>query len=310
MEHDINKLQARLDRGEVIILDGATGTELEKRGAPMDRTAWSAAALLTHPDIVRQVHEDYIRAGADIIITNTFGTARHVLEPAGLGDRFRQLNSQAVVLAQEARERVADRAIFIAGSISTFNANNDASYKPSAAQARANYRDQAEILVEAGVDLIMLEMMLDVEQTTYAVEAALAAGCPVWVGFSCKIGDDKSVSSLDHRYSLASVLEAVLPLGGSLMSIMHTLTEDTAPALQVLMEHWRGPVGAYAHSGTFTMPNWHFIDVISPEDYLAAAQTWVEMGAQVIGGCCGTGPEHIRLLKERLPTRAPARRVR
>lgn len=307
MEHDIKKLQDRLDQGEVIILDGATGTELEKRGAPMDRTAWSAAALITHPDIVRQVHEDYIRAGADIIITNTFGTARHVLEPAGLGDRFRQLNSQAVTLAQEARDNVADRAIFIAGSISTFDANNDATYKPSAEQARANYRDQAEILAEAGADLIMLEMMMDIEHTTYAVEAALATGRPVWVGFSCAKGDDKTVLSINRRYSLASILEAILPLGGSLMTIMHTLTEDTTPALQVLMEHWPGPVGAYAHSGTFTMPNWHFIDVISPENYLAQAQSWVELGVQLIGGCCGTGPEHIRLLKERLPTHTPAR---
>ncbi|HEX5692919.1 MAG TPA: homocysteine S-methyltransferase family protein, partial [Roseiflexaceae bacterium] len=80
-------LQARLDAGQVIMLDGATGTELQRRGVPMHGFAWSAAALDTHPDIVRAVHEDYIRAGADVIITNTFSTARHVLETAGLGDR-------------------------------------------------------------------------------------------------------------------------------------------------------------------------------------------------------------------------------
>ena len=97
-------LQARIGRGEVIILDGATGTELQSRGVPMHGFAWSAAALDTHPETVRAVHEDYVRAGADVIITNTFATARHVLEPAGLGERVRALNQRAVALAQEARE--------------------------------------------------------------------------------------------------------------------------------------------------------------------------------------------------------------
>ena len=113
-------LQKRLDQGEVIILDGAMGTELQRRGVPMHGVAWSAAVLLTHPDMVRQIHEEYIRVGVDIITTNTFPAARHVLEPAGMGDQVREMNTRAVRLAQEARERVAgDRPIAIAGSISS-----------------------------------------------------------------------------------------------------------------------------------------------------------------------------------------------
>src|SRR5918999_908911 len=107
----MSALQQRLDGEEVVILDGAMGTELERRGVPMDAVAWDAAALLTHPDTVREVHEDYIRAGAEVIITNTFATARHVLEPAGMGERFRELNPRAVTLAQEARENAADEPI-------------------------------------------------------------------------------------------------------------------------------------------------------------------------------------------------------
>jgi S-methylmethionine-dependent homocysteine/selenocysteine methylase len=84
----MNDVQERLDAGEVLILDGAMGTELQRRGVPMDDVAWDAAALATHPDLVREVHEDYIKAGADVIITNTFATARHVLEPAGMGGQF------------------------------------------------------------------------------------------------------------------------------------------------------------------------------------------------------------------------------
>src|ERR671915_1409709 len=125
----MNDVQERLDAGEVVILDGAMGTELERRGVPMDEVAWDAAALLTHPDTVREVHEDYIRAGADVIITNTFATARHVLEPAGMGERFRELNTRAVVLAKEARENAAEGEVFVAGSISTFTARYDYSYE-------------------------------------------------------------------------------------------------------------------------------------------------------------------------------------
>jgi S-methylmethionine-dependent homocysteine/selenocysteine methylase len=175
-EQEMSDLLQRLDGGEVVVLDGAMGTELERRGVPMDDAAWSAAALITHPDTVREVHEDYIRAGADVIITNTFATARHVLEPADMGEQFRELNTRAVTLAKQARENAADRPVFIAGSISTFTARYDYSYEPRAEKARANYREQAEVLAESGVDVIALEMMRDLEQTTYALEAAVDTG--------------------------------------------------------------------------------------------------------------------------------------
>ena len=300
----MNGVQERLDRGEVLILDGAMGTELERRGVPMNDVAWDAAALATHPDLVREVHEDYIKAGADVIITNTFATARHVLEPAGLGGQFRELNNQAVTLAKEARENVADGSVFIAGSISTMSAHDDHSYEPRAEKARDNYQEQAEVLAESGVDVIALEMMRDLEQTSYAVEAAVATRLPVWVGFSCKTTDEGTVVLWDGNHTLAEALEQIPPLGASVVSIMHTLTENTPPALREVTSRWSGPVGAYPHSGEFIMPNWQFIDMVSPEDFTTQAQGWLGMGVQLIGGCCGIGPEHIRILKERLPKRS------
>ena len=97
----MTNLQSRLKNGEVLILDGAMGTELQRRGVSMHSIAWSAAALLTHPEVVRHVHEDYIRVGADVIITNSFSTARHALEVAGMGYRTVEINRRAVELAQE-----------------------------------------------------------------------------------------------------------------------------------------------------------------------------------------------------------------
>ncbi len=297
----MENLRERLERGEVVLLDGATGTELERRGVPMDGAAWCAAALATHPEVVREVHEDYIRAGAEVIITNTFPAARHVLEEASLGERFRELNVRAVELAREARENAAEEPVYVAGSISTFPARLDHRYEPDEDEARANYAEQAGVLVEAGVDLLALEMMRDLDQTRYAVEAAVATELPVWVGFSCRRLEDGTVVLWDGRDTLAAALEA-LPAGVSLVSIMHTLTGDTVPALREVLGRWDGPVGAYPHSGKFVMPNWQFTDMISAEDFASEAREWVGLGARVVGGCCGIGPEHIRRLKERLPT--------
>lgn len=293
-------LQQRLENGEKILLDGATGTELVKRGVPMDSTAWCALALATHPEVVREVHEDYIRAGAQVIITNTFPAAKHVLQEAGAGDRFRELNARAAELANEARENTAEEDVYVAGSISTFPPRLDNSYDPGEQEARDNYAEQAETLAGAGVDLIALEMMRDLEHTGYAVEAAVATGLPVWVGFSCKRDEDGTLTLWGGEGTLADALEDLPLRNVSLISIMHTQVEDTVPALREIRERWDGPLGAYPHRGEFVMPNWQFIDTISPEDFAAEAQTWIEAGAQVVGGCCGIGPEHIRELSRQL----------
>lgn len=289
-----------MEGGDVILMDGGTGTELEKRGVPMDNAAWCAAALATHPDVVRGVHEDYIRAGAEVIITNTFPAAKHVLQEAGIGDRFRELNARAAELAREARENAAEGPVYIAGSISTFPARLDYGYDPDEKEARANYTEQAEILAESGVDLIALEMMRDLEGTKYAVEAAATTGLPIWLGFSCQRAEDGTLVLWTARDTLGDALKE-LPLHKvGLISMMHTQVEDTVPALQEIQEHWEGPLGAYPHRGEFIMPHWQFIDTISPENFAAEARRWLELGVQVIGGCCGIGPEHIREVKRQL----------
>ncbi len=305
----IERLNKRLAAGEIILHDGATGTELERRGVPMDAAAWSAAAILTHPETVRAVHEDYIRAGVDVVTSNSFSTARHQLGPAGLDGSFRELNRQAVALARQARDNAADRPVLVAGSISSVHFEKE--YVCPVAEAAANFRQQAEILAEAGADLLIMEMMWDIEYSSVAVRAAVATGLPVWIGFCCRLARDSTVMLFSEKYvgTLSSALGSILGLGGSAVNIMHTETREVVPALRLVMERWSGPVGVYAHSGRFVMPNWHFNDVISPAAYLAEAEGWVGMGAQIIGGCCGIGPDHIRLLRHRLPSHSPASRI-
>ena len=113
------KLKSRMDHGEVIILDGAIGTELQAMGVPMHPASWCGPGNYTHSTTVRQMHERYIRAGADIITTNTFNTVRPALEASGFGELVREINVRAVDAALEARDRAAgDRSVYIAGSIS------------------------------------------------------------------------------------------------------------------------------------------------------------------------------------------------
>ena len=292
-------LQARLRDGEVIIMDGGTGTEIERRGVPMGPLTWSAEPLITSPETVRGVHEDYIRAGAEIIITNTFSTGRATLERAGLGDRTVELNRLAVKLAQEARDSVAsDRPVLIAGSMSTFLPKSDPTVTPSYEAALADYREQSGILAEAGVDLIVAEMLIRTVDVRASVEAAVATGLPTWVGLSVKSDGDELFLGLRRRWGKERVPEAVEAAeGASALFIMHTLIEDTPQGLRELGRCASVPIGAYPHaSGT---------DKVSPEEYLEYAREWVDLGAQIIGGCCFTTPDQIRLLRNNLPSKLP-----
>ncbi len=316
-EAKLTTLQHRLSQGEIIILDGATATEVEKRGVPLNDLTWSAASILSHPDVVREVHRVYIEAGADVITTNTYSSNRNVLAPAGMGDEVQRVNALAVKLAREAREQTpSSRPVYIAGSISTENTSASSYFGrniaglqlPNEQQSRANYREQAEVMAEAGADLIVLEMMRDIPQTTYALESSLSTGLPVWVGFSARTSADGSQVLLQDRPddgpTLAQALDAILPLGASVVSVMHTTAGETTPALVELRRHWQGPTGAYPNSsGTRVASVWDLEDTESPETLLADAREWLKMGVQVIGGCCGIGPEHIRAFREGLPAR-------
>ena len=163
-------LKSRMDDGEVIILDGAIGTELQAMGVPMHPASWCGPGNYTHPATVRQMHERYIRAGADIITTNTFNTVRPALEASGYGEMVREINVRAVDAAIEARDRAAgDRSVYIAGSISCRMPIRDKrtgalvggtgygyGASLSTKELRGYVDEQAEILAESGVDFSWL----------------------------------------------------------------------------------------------------------------------------------------------------------
>ena len=291
----------RLKQDKLVIIDGGTGTEMEKRGAKMEERGWSASCTLTAPDLLRGIHEDYIKAGAEVIITNTFSTSRHVLEDCGLGDQFEEMNAAAARIACEARDNAAEGQVWVAGSMSTIAFEDN--QRPDAATSQANFERQAEILATGGADFFMLEMMNDIDNMLIAYHAAAKTGLPVIVGFNAHTNANGVIQLgmghyPDGRPTLAEGIQA-LPDDVPMVTIMHSLTSDISASLDIIHANYDGPSGVYAHWGEFVMPNWQFNDMISAEAYGQEAEKWVAVGTKLVGGCCGIGPEHIRELKRR-----------
>ncbi len=323
-------LDDKLRTGRVVVLDGAVGTEIERFGVALHDAAWCGVANKTHPDAVRSVHEAYIRAGSDVVTANTFATCRHVLDGAGLGDETVAINTRAVELALEARDRVgASRPIAVAASMSNNVAwlpgslSPDPRHLPTPKQEAANYREMADTLAQAGADLFLMEMMLDVVRARRSIEAALATGLPVWVGISCTRRPDGSLVGWDmareeraslcenhvgeEPLALETIIDELTSLGGTVAGIMHSTVDAMNPALGLLFQRWKGPVMAYPETSSDNATDEQGAERMSPARFAEHARHWVGMGVQIIGGCCGTTVDHIRELVKDLPDRVGPR---
>jgi len=306
----MTSLSDRLNHGETLLLDGGVSTEICRRGVALDNNVWSGLTTKTHPDEVRAVHEDYIRAGAQVITANTYSTARHVLDSINLGHESKLLNYKSVELARQARDAVAERDVYIAGSMSSmppFTSHREVALDGN---IESSYQELAEVLAEAGVDVIIAEMMRDLDNAGVVIRAAVSTGLPVWIGFSTMMADNgvdvrslrwKNKDDTTSAHDFGEMIDALKPLGGDAAGVMHTRVEDIGPALEVLGQHWSGPKMAYAETGRMNLPNWDFEEVCAPQEYVNEIAGWIERyGVQIVGGCCGTGPEHIRALRKLL----------
>ena len=315
-------LRARIENREVIILDGAIGTQLQRMEVPMSHDAWAAIALETHPFTVRRLHELYIGAGVDVITTNTYASARHNLVPLGLGDKVHELNLRAVMLAEDARDRRAkERPVWIGGSVSNYGlmAGSEHGWKDyryfrhrtetSDEQARSNLREQAEILAESGVDFLIAEPTGSTVQRRWVIEACVATGLPVWSGFKCH--HDAADGSLRVGYRSDETFDAefasLAALGGEVVTVFHSPVDATDDALAVVKAHWNGPIGIYPEAERRDYVDTHrdhsIETKLTPEEFAARARHWVAEGVQIVGGCCGVELEYIRPLRDALPER-------
>ena len=296
------RVKDALDTRQFVVLDGGTGTELQRRGVAMDPAAWCGPATLNNDELLTQIHLDYIVAGADVITANTYASSRLMLTPAGHADQIIEINQRAVAAAMRARDSVdANERVAVAGSLSHMvpmpvggaAVHLNAAFSP--AQMSDAFHELAHILKDAGVDHLMLEMMYNPVRIPLAVEAALSTGLPIWFGLSARRGNDGALLSFDQLEDipLQDIVDLIPDAGIDAAGVMHTTSETISAALDLVRAKFEGPLMAYPDSGHFEMPDWHFVDTISPARLHDYFHEWIGHGARILGGCCGLTVEHI-----------------
>jgi len=282
----------RLAQGKKLLLDGGTGSELQRRGVNISKRAadgglgaWSATANVDAPDVVRAVHGDYLRAGADIITTNSFWSNRTRLGRIGQADRMEEYTRISVELARDAIDAIGSDA-YVAGSM----APPEGRSKP-----------------EAGANLILLEYVSSIDEAKTLVNAAAETGLPVFLGLKHFDG----AGTLRSKEGAVAAVEAVADLPVAAVLDMCSPPEEITAVLPQLRAAFKGPLGAYANIGYGQDPKardddtrqWHRIDVgdNNPDRYAEYARGWLTDGAQIVGGCCASTPEHIAALRGLIP---------
>ena len=314
----------RLRGGEALLLDGATGSEIARRGVYVSKGStadklgpWSATANLDAPEVVRQVHEDYLRLGVDVITSNNFWTSRPKLAEVGLEGRWEEIARTAGELALAARDAVNPEA-YVAGGIAppiwtegaqraverqggaAWRANREP--RPQA-ELHRELADQARLLADLGVDLILAEYVGPVADCVTAVDACAAAGRPVFLG----VRHVTTEGTMQYGESFDELAEGLRGRPVAAILLMCSDPPAISVSLPRLRQAFDGPIGAYANIGykknpSFGQPGeqWHTIDQTTypPDRYAEFAREWRSMGAQIVGGCCATGPEHIAAIAE------------
>jgi S-methylmethionine-dependent homocysteine/selenocysteine methylase len=275
-----------------LILDGAMGTELQRRGVSAGLPLWSARALWEAPETVLQIHRDYIDAGADILTANTFRTTRRTFRRALLPDRSGEHTRLAVELALRARAGAPGRPVLVAGSMAPLEDCYRPDLVPPDAELEEEHGEQARRLAAAGVDLLLLETLGTVREARLAAAAAAKTGIPMAVSFLC----DRE-GRLYGGEPLLDAVRAVMPLKPVALSLNCLPARCALPAIRQLKAGTLLPWGIYANAG---VPGQEQAAVlaqdVAPDEYGQLALGWLREGASFIGGCCGTTPEHIAAL--------------
>jgi len=308
MKGRYTKLEERLARRDIIILDGAIGSEMLRRGV-----TWEGHKVESEPDAIRAIHADYIRAGADVVSTNTFQLARrsyanhfadleHMrhIGAVDLESRAPLLIREGVKRATEARDQTGRSEVCIAGAMTTLDWCFRPDQAPSVEDMRAEYRETVQAFKDGGADLMLFETFNSSREARTALEAARQVGIPAWVGFVC---DWKG--KLLNGETTDQVCAALAGAEPDVLLFNCAPVPDITLALREMAKTYRKPLGGYAHVGRFDPPDWMFTDEYPPDQYLKAASEWAALGAQVLGGCCGTTPMHIEALKNGLPSTLP-----
>lgn len=286
-----------------IVLDGGTGRELSRRGVEVPPNIWSAHALMHAPDAVCDVHLDYYRAGADVVTTNNYTTTPDILGRADLGHRFQELTAIARDLAMDAKARSGRKGARIAGSLPPLVSSYRPDLVKKPAEMRPIYDEMAGILAP-GVDLFICETMSSATEARTAAAAGLATGKPVWVSWTLE--DETYNGRLRSGETIAQALAALDGLDVEAVLFNCTPPEAIDVGLPELRPQTKRKIGAYANAFLPVPKKWLLNENglnklrgdVDADMYGAFAQRWLKDGIDILGGCCGIGPEHIRKIRD------------
>jgi len=287
-----NRFREALDSGRVIVFDGGTGTMLFDRGVFINRCF--DQLNLTDPDMVRNVHREFVAAGAMALETNTFGANRFKLASFDLGGRVAEVNTRGAQLAREA----AGEGVLVVGSIGPLGLRIEPWGPTSLDEARAAFREQIEGLVAGGIDAVILETFTDLDEIRQAIAAVLEwraanrADLPVIASMTVD-QTGQSLYGADPETFGPALAEAGADAVGVNCSVGPKPMLETVERLRAVTQL---PLSVMPNAGLPTEVEGRTIYLCSP-DYMANyARRFAQIGARVIGGCCGTTPEHIRAI--------------
>ena len=296
-----------LDSDRVVLFDGAMGTELYRRGVFVNRCY--DALSLDEPELVREIHRDYRRAGAEVLETNTFGGNRMRLQSYGEEGRVEEINRAAARLAREE----AGEELFVGGSMGPLGVRLEPYGPTSEAEARDIFRQQADLLAEGGVDLLVLETFSDLSELRQAVEACRATDLPVLAQMTIQ-PDGRTSYGVEPEQIAAAMEDAGADAVGLNCSVGPA---GMLEAVERMAESTRLPISAIPNAGMPQEVEGRKMYMASPEYMATYARRLVEAGARMVGGCCGTGPDHVREMARQLeegprprPRTAPSAEVR
>ncbi len=286
----------RLATGVPVLFDGAMGTELYARGVPFERCF--DELNLVQPDLVQEIHRAYIAAGADVIETNTFAANRVRLADFGLEDRVREINFRGVRLAREARE-VSGESVFLAGSISGLGQPLAPVGTISLDAARVVFVEQIEALLEAGVDLLVLETFSNLEELRQAVLAATSVSSDLPILAEVSIADDGTTLAGASPEAVVDLLE---PLGVTAVGVNCGVGPQSAlEAIERMAARTRLPLVAMPNAGVPATQGGRQMYLASPAYFAEYVGRFSRAGVAILGGCCGTTPAHIAAMRQVLP---------
>jgi homocysteine S-methyltransferase len=288
---------------EITLLDGSIGQELVKRSNDRATPLWSTQVMMDHPDLVGDVHRDYIASGATVLTTNTYAVHRSRLERVGLADRMEQLLNAALEQAEAARS--ANEGGRIAGALGPLLASYRPDLMPDVASSKARF---GEIIQAMGdrVDLLLAETVSSVLEGQGVCEAAAVSDKPLWLAFSVDDQDGTRLRSGEALQDVASLIATYKPAAVLLNCSTPEAIDTGLPVLATMGV----PYGAYANGFTkisdgfkAEFPTVDALEArtdLTPAAYADYAMAWVAQGATIIGGCCEVGPAHIQEIAKQL----------